>query len=123
MSEVFLIRLPLLIEWLPTSFILKCLPDSLAAGVLHIGGRIKRTEEVSNLRKCVNIMVLLMEPDRIIYILCTQACLVLRLALETCHEDIHRHFQHQHRANEAIALKNLLSLFSPFQYVLKMTYT
>lgn len=67
MSEAFLIRLPLLIEWLPTSFILKCLPDSLAAGVLHIGGRIKRTEEVSNLRKCVNIMVLLMEPDQIIY--------------------------------------------------------
>lgn len=123
MSEVFLIRLLLLIEWLPTSFILKCLPDSLAAGVLHIGGRIKKTEEVSNLRKCVNIIVLLMEPGQIIYILYPQACLVLRLSLETCHEDIHRHFQHQYRANDAVALKNLLCLFSPFQYVLKMTYT
>lgn len=123
MSEVFLIRLLLLIEWLPASFILKCLPDSLAAGVLYIRGRIKRTEEGCNLRKCANIRVLLMEPDHILYILYTQTCLVLRLTLETCHEDIHSDFQHQHRADEAVALKNLLCLFSTFQYVLKMTYT
>lgn len=123
MSKVFSIRLLLLIEWLPTSFILKCLLDSLAAGVLYIRGRIKWIEEDCNLRKCVNIIVLLMEPYHIIYILYTQAYLILRCTLETCHEDIHRDFQHRQRANEEVALKNVLCLFSTFQYVLKMTYT
>ena len=51
MSEVFLIRLPLLIEYLATSFILKGLLDSSVAGILSMGRKERGQSRAAIYRK------------------------------------------------------------------------